>query len=66
MEAFIFLAATVSRSFISYPPDHCWTLVTLVSVDLGILNQQVGPCAGLPFPLKSMGVLLERKDLLML
>lgn len=36
MEAFIFLAATVSRSFISHPPDHCWPLVTLASLDLGI------------------------------
>lgn len=42
MEAFIFLAATVSRHFISHPPDHCWTLVILVSVDLGILYQRVG------------------------
>lgn len=38
MEFLIFLAATVSRSSISHPPDHCWTLVTLVSLSAVFYN----------------------------
>lgn len=50
MEFLIFLAATVSRSSISHPPDHCWTLVTLVSLSAVFYNSTQVLCRSvLPF-----------------
>lgn len=62
MEFLIFLAATVSRSSISHPSDHCWTLVTLVSLSAVFYNSMQVLCRSV-LPSESLTVILAKEKI---